>query len=705
MEPPSKRPCNGHGIGGKFEVIPLRPKGKKLPFGVEIRGVDLASQCPMTSEDFARIEEALHEHQFVVLRNQSDSLDPRALADFVRCFDPQCKTIWRDQATNPWEQYKAEHMGGAGTFQLPGSRTDTLVLGKGEVQDHFGLTAMLGGRRGAYGKTSGSQVLGGGQLQWHIDGAFWGTRDSSGLPCRVVCMRCWESPLGSDSEEEGLFDVPYGDGARLECPKGATVFCSGQHAFDLLTPEEQERSLRTWVRYAANPFRAAAKASSTKDGLRCIGSSQQAGGAAESGEQEDGGRVLRLPLVWTHPKTGRHALMPHTRCMEALEVEIKASKDGASGGNGTTVEVIGLEESRAYLHTLMRRAVEPVFVYAHGWRKGDVALWDNLAVWHSASGGLAETDRRVMHLTAFDGSSPPECRRAAVPSSVRRPETQSQQRRILLALVIGQAPRPDLVAPIRAALTTANQEGRRLDDGSIDLEIREVGALDGLEEKQLAELLKYHPQDSSDHSFTSSSCPLVTRLSDGRKVIVPEDALSPLLQKRLQEVVHEVALDREAQSDSPGCRPPLIVGAVVLCAGGFQTVHTVPQVPFLLRPFDSAAALLSSLRIQQAILFVPTEAQRPFSIARWTGRLPNLRVLLSDKVPDGLAGEAELAAALADKVLSAAPEEKSTLAVVMDFVGHSSTISAALQEKLPSGRFLVVDVGLVAMEQLASALR
>ena len=70
----------------------------------------------------------------------------------------ESSTIWRDQATNPWERYKAEAMGPAGTFQLP-SCPEVLVLGKGELRDHWGLSCELGGARRAYGNESGSQVM------------------------------------------------------------------------------------------------------------------------------------------------------------------------------------------------------------------------------------------------------------------------------------------------------------------------------------------------------------------------------------------------------------------------------------------------------------------------------------------------------------------------------------------------------------------
>lgn len=43
------------------------------------------------------------------------------------------------------------------------------------------------------------------------------------------------------------------------------------------------------------------------------------------------------------------------------------------------------DEARALLDDLMAFAVEPRFVYAHKWRRGDILIWDNLATMHRAT--------------------------------------------------------------------------------------------------------------------------------------------------------------------------------------------------------------------------------------------------------------------------------------------------------------------------------
>ena len=167
------------------------------------------------------------------------ALDPATLDRLVRFMDPGATTVWRDQVSNPWERHKAEHMGVPGTFMLP-RRPYTLALGKGAVKGHWGLDATLGGARAAYGKDAGSQVIGGGKLQWHIDGGMWDSRGlagggGSGLPCRAVSMRCIEAPPAHP-----LITMDYGDGTQLKCPLGSTLFISGCNAYDVLSEEEQE---------------------------------------------------------------------------------------------------------------------------------------------------------------------------------------------------------------------------------------------------------------------------------------------------------------------------------------------------------------------------------------------------------------------------------------------------------------------------------
>ncbi len=367
-----------------------------MPFGAIVRGVDCAALAA-DADAVGEIRQALHENELLVFPGQQQLL-PRDEVAFCRAIDIDGSSVWRDQVDNPWEVYKVDQGNAAGTYQLPGE-PGVLVLGQGEI-DHHGLQVTLGGDRHAYGEDRGSQVLGGGALQWHIDGAFY-----EHPPCQVTQMRCIEAPA-SDGH---WLDYDDGSGDRLWCAAGATAFASGRIAFDLLADGDRETCLRTRVHYASNPFQATYRLGNSGNGLRVIDPDAEARHARgdETPCNPSSDPLAQIyPLVWTCPTTGRRALMPHPRCLFALETE--------SGGR-----LLGITESRLRVEAWMRPAIDPARVYVHAWRPGDLVLWYNHSIWHSATGKLAPDDRRIMHLTAFNGAEPPQV--FGTTSSLNRP--------------------------------------------------------------------------------------------------------------------------------------------------------------------------------------------------------------------------------------------------------------------------------------------
>ncbi len=362
-----------------MEILPI----ENAPFGATVADFDCADPGSRIDE----LRDALHRFEILVFPGQQHLTPPQEVA-FYRALDVDGSGIWRDQKNNPWEVYKVEQGNTAGTYQLPDT-PEVLVLGKGPI-DHYGLKVELGGARDAYGGDRGSQVLGGGALQWHIDGAFY-----EHAPCNYTQMRCIEAPAG-----DGHW-LDYGDGSgdKLWCEAGATAFASGRTAFELLPPAIQRLCQHTRVHYASHPFRANYSLGNSDNGLRVIDAGLERRRA--QGEVIDSGAVddplaQVYPLVWLCPVTGLPALMPHPRCLHALEQSL-----------GDRSRFIGLVESRRLIEGWMRPAIAPARVYVHAWRAGDLAVWNNRSVWHSATGGLAPGDRRVMHLTAFNGRRPP----------------------------------------------------------------------------------------------------------------------------------------------------------------------------------------------------------------------------------------------------------------------------------------------------------
>ena len=68
------------------------------------------------------------------------------------------------------------------------------------------------------------------------------------------------------------------------------------------------------------------------------------------------------------------------------------------------VGILGMEndEGDAILKAVVEHAIQPALAYVHDWQLGDMVLWDNWRMMHSAA-GIAPTDRRRMQRTTIAG--------------------------------------------------------------------------------------------------------------------------------------------------------------------------------------------------------------------------------------------------------------------------------------------------------------
>jgi taurine dioxygenase len=93
------------------------------------------------------------------------------------------------------------------------------------------------------------------------------------------------------------------------------------------------------------------------------------------------------PLVRTHPVTGSKSLYLCPAVISHIE-----GMDNA--------------ESAALLEALIAHATQPRFVYSHRWHKGDLVMWDNRAVLHTASLFDHTRYQRLMYRTTVAGNAP-----------------------------------------------------------------------------------------------------------------------------------------------------------------------------------------------------------------------------------------------------------------------------------------------------------
>lgn len=134
------------------------------------------------------------------------------------------------------------------------------------------------------------------------------------------------------------------------------------------------------------------------DALRAVHSAQHLGAqqadAAGGRSSTQAGTLAFLPevihpLAPVHPVTGTRALLLGSMVIPRVE---------------------GLpdDEGQALLDDLLARTTGPDYLYTHRWRQGDLVVWDNLAVLHTASPCNSSRHQRLLV-------------RAAVRQATRRP--------------------------------------------------------------------------------------------------------------------------------------------------------------------------------------------------------------------------------------------------------------------------------------------
>jgi taurine dioxygenase len=96
---------------------------------------------------------------------------------------------------------------------------------------------------------------------------------------------------------------------------------------------------------------------------------------------------VRQPLVRTHPATGAKSLYV---CPAVI----------------SHIDGMDVYSSEKLIETLTMHVTQARFVYTHRWRKGDLVMWDNRAVLHTASLFDHTRYQRLMYRTTIAGGAP-----------------------------------------------------------------------------------------------------------------------------------------------------------------------------------------------------------------------------------------------------------------------------------------------------------
>jgi xanthine dioxygenase len=176
-----------------------------------------------------------------------------------------------------------------------------------------------------------------------------------------------------------------------------TAFFSNVQTYDLMSKEEQKMADHSWVEYAPFPYLWIADCKGNSNGL----------GLATQGKEKkieelgdwDPKDVKTYPMVWVNPVTNEKAFMVHGIC--ARKLFIRSSVDEEPRVIDDVVEI------RAFLKNIQERVLKPEYIMLPNLNEGDIVMWANHQVFHSAVDYPIAYGSRTMHQANIGASKGP----------------------------------------------------------------------------------------------------------------------------------------------------------------------------------------------------------------------------------------------------------------------------------------------------------
>ena len=181
---------------------------------------------------------------------------------------------------------------------------------------------------------------------------------------------------------------------------GATMFIDCQSMYESLSPEDKAFVDNSVVEYPASPYQHMSGSKADPLGLRMYSEGKEVfltnpdslKDVSQKGQQT-------IPLVWINPVTGAKCLQVHAIIAAAIH-----STDPSTG---EVTSLTDLEAVRARLDALQRPFVTPDHVLFAPSEEGDLLLFANRLVRHSAIDHCGPRGNRLLHQIQLVSSDPP----------------------------------------------------------------------------------------------------------------------------------------------------------------------------------------------------------------------------------------------------------------------------------------------------------
>ncbi|KAJ5993239.1 hypothetical protein N7451_008963 [Penicillium sp. IBT 35674x] len=375
-----------------FTVTPLvRTPEQKFNFGACVTGVDLNT---LSDEDVDRLKAAIWRHKVIVVKAQHN-LDPKNQWDLVTRLDPNARDGHSHGNLTTFRAKGGLLAQGREVVGIPGAENVRLI-GKGfQGENHFGIenhTIERGLSNDFHAVPPSMEEFEQGITRfqrWHIDAPLYG-KD----PAWFTTLRCITLPKGPDLTVEWA----DGSGQSMKTAPGKTAYFSTSQLYTLLSPEEQMLVDHSWVEYAPYPYKWIEKCKGNTNGL----------GLAEGGERltdeelgdYDPTAVKKYPMVWVNPLTGEKAFQVHGICARKLYLRSSMEEEPRV--------IDDVAEIRKFILGIQNRILKPEYILLAPVEEGDVAIWDNYGLFHSAIDYPISMGPRSMHQANISGSIGPK---------------------------------------------------------------------------------------------------------------------------------------------------------------------------------------------------------------------------------------------------------------------------------------------------------